>query len=134
MISERQAVEVFHLHFVRLLMAGRDKGGLIVKGGCNLRFFFGSIRYSEDLDLDVRHVSEEALGTRVRSVLDSTVLEESLQIAGIAVVRTSAPKQASTTQRWKIAIRIRGIERDIGAWEAMQLHVVAALEAIGAHS
>lgn len=49
-MTDQEAVETFHLHFVRLLFMGRDKANYIVKGGCNLRFFFGSVRYSEDLD------------------------------------------------------------------------------------
>lgn len=54
MLTARQAVEVFHLIFLRALVAkGEDKSLIALKGGCNLRFYFGSIRYSEDIDFDV---------------------------------------------------------------------------------
>ena len=49
--SDRQAVELFHLLFLRQLASGADRARIALKGGCNLRFYFGSVRYSEDLDL-----------------------------------------------------------------------------------
>ena len=57
-LSDRETVELFHLQFVRALGAGPDKAKYAIKGGCNLRFYFGSIRYSEDLDLDVRFIGQ----------------------------------------------------------------------------
>jgi hypothetical protein len=49
-----QAVEQFHLLFLTQLGARFDKKLYALKGGCNLRFFWKSIRYSEGMDLDVR--------------------------------------------------------------------------------
>jgi hypothetical protein len=47
-LSVRQSTELFHLVFLRALVAkGEDKALVALKGGCNLRFFFGSVRYSE---------------------------------------------------------------------------------------
>lgn len=47
-LTARQAVEFFHLVFLRALVSrGEDKALFALKGGCNLRFFFGSVRYSE---------------------------------------------------------------------------------------
>jgi len=43
-ISDRDAVEVFHIAFLAGLGAAPDKRPLVVKGGANLRFFFGSPR------------------------------------------------------------------------------------------
>ena len=40
-----------------------------VKGGCNLRFFFKSIRYSKDLDLDVHTTAKETLRKNVNQIL-----------------------------------------------------------------
>jgi predicted nucleotidyltransferase component of viral defense system len=113
MWSDREAVELFHLHFVRLLFVGRDKGNFVVKGGCNLRFFFGSARYSEDIDLDVRGGTVHALRERVDSILSSKTLREPLLSTGIDVRRVTAPKQTPTTQRWKIQIQQQG--RDLEA-------------------
>jgi len=94
-----------HLHFLRHLAAGQDKGNYVVKGGCNLRFFLGSVRYSEDLDLDVQGTPVDALRDRVDGILGSRTLQESLASSGVEILRTSAPKQTSTTQRWKAQLR-----------------------------
>ena len=108
MYADREVVELFHLHFLRHLAAGRDKGRYVVKGGCNLRFFFGSIRYSQDLDLDVDGVSFDALQDRVEGILASRALADGLASVGIGVARRSAPKQTPTTQRWKAELRPTG--------------------------
>ena len=45
--------EGFHVVLLRALaerLQGRD---WVLKGGTNLRLYFGSIRFSEDIDLDV---------------------------------------------------------------------------------
>ena len=52
-LSARQSIELFHLVFLRALVAkGEDKTLIALKGGCNLRFYFDSVRYSEDIDFD----------------------------------------------------------------------------------
>ena len=39
-----------------------------MKGGCNLRFFLKSIRYSEDMDLDIHTMSVGTLQNNVERV------------------------------------------------------------------
>lgn len=106
--TARQAVELFHLFFLRALAAkGEDKSLFVVKGGCNLRFYFGSIRYSEDMDLDVAPtVLEGTLENKVDRLLASPAVLSPLRAKGIDVVETSKPKQTGTTQRWKAGLRI----------------------------
>ncbi len=105
--SSRQIVEIFHLTFLRALLAkGDDKGLIALKGGCNLRFFFGSVRYSEDMDLDVVVIARETLKNKVDRLLRSPLVLAPLKSKGIAIEETSAPKQTETTQRWKIALRV----------------------------
>lgn len=48
-----QSVEAFHLIFLRVLESIADRSAYVVKGGVNLRAWFGSQRYSEGLDIDV---------------------------------------------------------------------------------
>lgn len=62
--SDKQTVELFHLLFLQQLGTRLEKKLYALKGGCNLRFFFRSVRYSEDLDLDVQIVAKE---TRART-------------------------------------------------------------------
>jgi predicted nucleotidyltransferase component of viral defense system len=105
-LSARQHVELFHLVFLRALVArGEDKGLFALKGGCNLRFFFGSVRYSEDIDLDVTVMAKGTLKAKVDRLLRSPAVLAPLRIHGIELVDISAPKQTDTTQRWKAGLR-----------------------------
>jgi hypothetical protein len=106
--SSRRIVELFHLHFVRLLCSGPQKGSFAIKGGANLRFFFESVRYSEDIDLDVAGFPVHALKERVAGILSGPALALPLRSRGIAISGTSAPKQTDTTQRWKIGLLVEG--------------------------
>ncbi len=108
MLMHRQCVEIFHLIFLRQLAMGQDRTRFTVKGGCNLRFFFHSIRYSEDLDLDVTTISTNTLKNKVDRLLASPAFAVPLKAKGITVVSTSAPKQTDTTQRWKVGLAVVG--------------------------
>lgn len=111
--SDRETVELFHLCFVRVLSAGGDKLSHRVKGGCNLRFFFGSIRYSEDLDLDVVGIDRHVLKDRIDGILAGHALNASLASMGIELLSVSAPKQTDKTQRWKAQLRAKGRAVDL---------------------
>lgn len=108
MASDRQLVELFHLHFVRLLCAGPQKGSFALKGGCNLRFFFESVRYSEDIDLDVAGLPVHSLKEKVTGILSGPALSMPLRSRGLSITSVSAPKQTDTTQRWKVGLAVEG--------------------------
>jgi len=108
MLSDRQLVELFHLHFVRLLCTGPDKDRFAIEGGCNLRFFFESIRYSEGIDLDVERMPVHTLKEKVGKILEGPALRLPLESRGISVREVSAPKQTETTQRWKVGLAAEG--------------------------
>jgi hypothetical protein len=101
-------VELFHLLFLRQLASGKDRTHLTLKGGGNLRFFFRSIRYSEDIDLDVKVIASGTLRNKVDRLLHSPGLLLPLEARGISLVDVSAPKQTETTQRWKIGLSVAG--------------------------
>ncbi|MCC6900613.1 MAG: nucleotidyl transferase AbiEii/AbiGii toxin family protein [Polyangiaceae bacterium] len=108
-IATRAATELFHLVFLRALVAkGEDKARIALKGGCNLRFFFGSIRYSEHIDFDVVVIRRDTLKKKVDALLQSPIVLVPLKARGIEIVETSAPKQTDTTQRWKVGLRVQG--------------------------
>lgn len=107
--SPRELVEIFHLVFLRLLAAGPDRSHYVVKGGTNLRFWFGSVRFSEDLDLDVRVTAKATLKNKVDRLLSGGPLTSLLGAAGLGVDGHSAPKQTEITQRWKVALRAQGL-------------------------
>jgi predicted nucleotidyltransferase component of viral defense system len=112
--SARETIERFHLVFLRALVAkGEDKGLFAVKGGCNLRFFFGSVRYSEDIDFDVGVVAKGTLKNRVDRLLASPLVVAPLRARDVDVVDVSTPKQTETTQRWKVGLRAVGLPVDL---------------------
>lgn len=103
--TARQTVEFFHLVFLRSLVArGEDKKLIALKGGCNLRFFFSSIRYSEDIDFDVVVMSKRTLKNKVDRLLESPLITTPLRSRGITVVEV----QTETTQRWKLGLEVAG--------------------------
>jgi hypothetical protein len=113
MWQARQAIEVFHLLFLAALRARVDPGLYVLKGGCNLRFFCRSIRYSQDMDLDVHTVAVETLRKNVDKILESPGFQRTLRSQELELSSTSAPKQTATTQRWKASIRTGDDPRDI---------------------
>jgi len=104
MLSDRQIVELFHLQLVRLLCAGPDKSRVAIKGGCNLRFFFESVRYSDAIDFDVAGIPVHALKEKVGKILGGPALALPLRSRGISIGAVTAPKQTETTQRWKVGL------------------------------
>jgi hypothetical protein len=109
MVSHHQTVESFHLQFARLLCAGPDKDSFAIKGGCNLRFFFESVRYSEDIDFDVTdRIPVHTLKERVSKILEGPALTLTLRNRGIQLSNITAPKQTETTQRWKMSLAVAG--------------------------
>jgi predicted nucleotidyltransferase component of viral defense system len=104
-MTAREIVELFHLVFVRALFANlADKRLLAVKGGINLRLFFQSVRFSQDLDLDVMTMSKEALENRVDRLLQNPAVVSPLKARGILIQEISKPKQTETVQRWKLGV------------------------------
>jgi predicted nucleotidyltransferase component of viral defense system len=104
--NERQAIEIFHLLFLRAFGARVDKALFALKGGCNLRFFLRSIRYSEDLDLDIHTMSVGMLRHNVSRLLEAPSFAQTIRAQGIEIAKAPAPKQTETTQRWKLTLRI----------------------------
>lgn len=99
-----QTIERFHLAFLQVLATRLDQRAYVLKGGANLRYFFDSVRYSEDIDLDVAGIDGWALAEKVDGVLESPAMSILLRTARLSVSEYTKPKQSDTTQRWKVAI------------------------------
>jgi predicted nucleotidyltransferase component of viral defense system len=100
-----QMREVFHLEFLRWFSRKLDAEHYCLKGGVNLRLFFGSIRYSEDMDLDIQGVRVERVKKTVMEILSVRGFSDSLKSFGIEKVvppDIMKAKQTETTQRFKI--------------------------------
>jgi len=105
MYNSLQQREVFHLEFLRWFSRKADPKCYALKGGVNMRFFFGSMRYSEDMDLDISKVRVDIIQDIILDMLNSRVFIDNLRPYGIQ--RVSIPdmakaKQTKTTQRFKI--------------------------------
>lgn len=105
-MNPRQIVEQFHLIFLNQLGQKLDKKLYALKGGCNLRFYFNSIRYSEDMDLDVQTIATLTLRNKVNQILNADSFQRILTARNIILRHYSEPKQTETTQRWKLDLRL----------------------------
>ncbi len=104
MYNDKQQREIFHLLFLERLLKISDPKLYAVKGGCNLRFFFNSPRYSEDLDLDVFGGSVDTHKKNGYKILNDSAFKRVLQAYGIQDILINDPakaKQSQTTQRFR---------------------------------
>jgi len=100
-----QLREIFHLEFLRWLGRGVKPSYYVLKGGVNLRFFYNSFRYSEDIDLDARFLRVDVLQDKVMRILKSASFQNNLKPFGIDKIippDMAKAKQTQTTQRFKI--------------------------------
>ncbi len=113
MYNSLQQREVFHLEFLRWFGRKVDPGNYAVKGGVNMRFFFGSIRYSEDMDLDLIEVRIDIIQDIVLQILGSQNFINNLRpydLQSISIPDMARAKQTQTTQRFKMHLTTFGGE------------------------
>ena len=104
MFTSRQQREVFHLLFLERLLKVSDPRAFVLKGGINLRFFYGSPRFSEDMDLDVLAGAVDALRKNGFRILQDPAFARTLATYGIDELIVGDPakaKQTATTQRFR---------------------------------
>ncbi|MDE0421842.1 MAG: nucleotidyl transferase AbiEii/AbiGii toxin family protein [Gammaproteobacteria bacterium] len=102
--THRQQREVFHLLFLERLLKQTGPTLFVLKGGLNLRFFFNSPRFSEDMDLDVLRGSVTTLRKNGYRILGDRAFVRSLLAFGIADLLVNDPEKAKhtlTTQRFR---------------------------------
>ncbi|MBI4403473.1 MAG: nucleotidyl transferase AbiEii/AbiGii toxin family protein [Deltaproteobacteria bacterium] len=107
MDSDRKKREVFHFLFLEWLLRISDPKLYIVKGGVNLRFFFHSPRYSEDMDIDVLGGAVHTLKKNGYKILEDAAFSRSLRMYGIdrlLVNDSSKAKQTETVQRFRVRL------------------------------
>jgi predicted nucleotidyltransferase component of viral defense system len=85
-----------------------DPARYVLKGGANLRYFFGSERYSEDIDLDLIRPVPWSFEEQVEGVLRSPALGRLLAVGDLVLAEQTSAKQTETTHRWKLAIQAPG--------------------------
>lgn len=101
--SDAQIIEIFHLLLVQVLTVHKSDW-FILKGGANLRYYFGSVRYSNDIDLDFSNKP----GWNVEKIVDSALAGNALKVLlakeGLTITQSTKPKQTETTRRWKLGL------------------------------
>jgi predicted nucleotidyltransferase component of viral defense system len=101
--SDAQIIEIFHLLFMQVLTS-HSRDWFVLKGGANLRYYFGGVRYSNDIDLDFF----DKEGWQVERVVDAAVAGRALEVLlsqqGLAIGESTKPKQTETTRRWKLEL------------------------------
>ncbi len=107
-LTQAQAIECFHLAFLQVLGARVNRNHYVVKGGANLRYFFDSHRYSEDIDFDALIEEAWKLQDKVDEVLASSAVVAQLRTKDVAIAEINRSKQTETTQRWKILLAVSG--------------------------
>jgi predicted nucleotidyltransferase component of viral defense system len=105
MFNTLQQREIFHLEFLRWFSRKIEARYYTIKGGANLRFFFNSVRYSEDMDVDISDVAVDVLQNVVLGILLSQSFKNIFNyynIENIIAPDIEKAKQTETTQRFKI--------------------------------
>jgi hypothetical protein len=105
MFNPLQQREVFHIEFLRWFGREVEAKHYALKDGINMRFFFNSLRYSEDMDIDITELRLEILQDTVMKILSTRSFEDIFKPYGIERVippDITKAKQTETTQRFKI--------------------------------
>lgn len=104
-VNQLGIIEVFHLEFLRWFGRKVKSDFYALNGGANLRFFFKSFRYSEDMDMDVSGIRKDALLDAATAIFGSRLFNNSLNSYGIDRIippDIGKAKQTETTQRFKL--------------------------------
>lgn len=107
-LSHAQAIECFHLAFLNVLPSHVRRENYVLKGGANLRYFYRSHRYSEDIDFDAVFGEGWKLTEQVDAALASAALTAQLRRYGIRVENINNNKQTETTRKWKLLLGAPG--------------------------
>lgn len=104
-----QIIEAFHLAFITVLRTRVDESRYVLKGGANLRYFFSSDRYSEDIDFDVSEADWKFV-EQVKKTLESEALLRLLAAAKVSIQEGDLTLQedTQTTKRWRILLTADG--------------------------
>lgn len=110
--SDAQIIEVFHLLLMQVLTAHSHEW-FILKGGANLRYYFGGVRYSNDIDLDFFGRGGWQVTRTVDAALSGKALKVLLGQQGLVLEESMKPKQTETTRRWKLGLARQGATGDL---------------------
>lgn len=100
-----RVIEGFQAAFLEVATATLPVAEYAVKGGVNMRFFFGSARSSKDMDFDYLGDRFHSLEDRVNGLFDGRALDRLLQLRGIRITTLNrVKKQTDVTRRWTLQL------------------------------
>lgn len=104
------AREVVHLLILEELGKVRDGEAVALKGGVNLRLFFQSVRYSQDVDLDGVPEFSQAIRSTIKGIFHDRAFAKRLGKLGIRGLDPGEGpnKDSSTTFRYKFGVVLPG--------------------------
>lgn len=110
LLSPVAAREAVHLLILRELSKVSGGDAVIVKGGVNLRLSFGSVRYSEDIDLDGEPEASDVIRGCIKGIFKDRMFVRELHRVGIrALDPGEGPnKDSATTFRYKFGVILPG--------------------------
>lgn len=112
-LAQAHVIECFHLALLQVLPGHLKREHYVVKGGANLRYFFKSVRYSEDIDFDALLDEQWKLAEKADSAINSAALALLLRQQDIVIASVNSSEQTNITQRWKVLLQPRGREGTI---------------------
>ncbi len=107
------AREAMHMHILQELVDARGVD-FVLKGGVNLRLFFGSVRYSKDIELDGAAEDAMRIKSAIRRVIEQGAIPPTLKALGIRDIDPGQGpnKDTDTTYRYKFNVVAGGIGYD----------------------
>src|SRR4030042_2308630 len=93
-----QQREIFHLEFLRRFGRKADPRCYALKGGVNMRFFFESIRYSEDMNFDLSEIRVDIIQDIVLKILNTRDFIDNLRPYGIQGISIPDMGKAKKTE------------------------------------
>ena len=100
-----EIAEGFHLLFLQALATRANPAAWALKGGGNLRFFYASERFSEDIDLDTFDIEPWAFQERVDQTLASDLLKRTLGTLGSRIEYVDPKERSETKSKWVLGLR-----------------------------
>ena len=94
-----EVTEAFHLAFLSALQQSVEARQFVLKGGANLRFYYDSFRYSEDIDLDVPFAQASLFTLKVQRAFESPLLARLLRSMNISIAELNPKDRTSTKEK-----------------------------------
>lgn len=100
-----EIVESFHLAFLQALATRVNVAAWALKGGGNLRFFYSSERFSEDIDLATFEIEPWVFQDRTDQTLSSDLLKRTLGVLDARIEYVNPKERSKTKSKWVLGLR-----------------------------